>query len=284
MKNHKLSHFTAGMLLAVFCVTAVTGLSYSSAVNAQPGSTPPDGNVHANFSSVTSGKYLSGHGNLVPGQLEEGEVVAKKITGMDTVIPGYDLQEYGGYFRNAAANSAGVMAFGYRGIFAQTTSLDSNGIGGDFIGNNMGINAKTVTANGNAGWFSQTVTGTSARLATPDKAIYAQGDVQIDGHLRIDSIGNFHTANAGVTASVSAGNTNSSVVSCPANQVLISCGYKLCNNGNQPCNDPAPGLFKIAPSKIVIDDTNNQCIVGMQSYDTVTRYFAAQARCFNPKI
>lgn len=254
--KNKYTRFTAGMLLTALCVTTVTVLSYSSSVSAQPGNQPPLGNVNANFYTVKA------HNN-------------------DSV----PSNSAGSFVNDDQVSGLGLFSSGFKGIVAVTNSLGVNGIGGEFHGNNAGVIGLTSSVSGRGGIFNNITAGTSVQLGGPTEALFALGDVEFDGHLRTESIGKYVTTPAGITSTITSGNSGTSIAACPSNYyTLISCGYKLCSSSSQPCNDPGAGTYKIAPNKIVIDDANNQCIVGVHNYDSSTRYIMAQARCFNPNL
>lgn len=239
MKNFKPSmSFVASVILAALVVAPVFA--------AGPTQAPPTNLVNAQFNSVTTSSAT--------------------ITATAKAIEATTSDDFSttARFKNNGLN-------GYN-IGVQGESLGT--VGGLFYGGAYGIIAsnwdwKPGTA---AGYFTNKTTNPTnyVQLATPTKSIDAVGPANVNGHLAATSIGAFTTVT--ISSGPTGAATNAVMTpACPANYILLSCGFKNAGNNKSYLTNSYP-------------QANNSCYITVYNNELINLSYTGYARCFNPAL
>lgn len=275
-----------GSNVSVFSIDGAGNLSNPVAgASGQLNINDPDGFVSTSQGNTTAIKGTSGGTGIVGignGATGVGGAFNGTVTGITanvTGASGIGVQGIG-----KGTSSAGVEGFNNDNVVNAigvhgSAAVGPSGIGGSFSGTAYGVSGIGSGVSGSGGTFSNSTT--NVQLATPTKAISAQGDVDVVGHIKATNGIGTYTKRTGATGGILNGATGLASIACNTGEQMLSCGGYGVPSGFMPSPSSKTDLnYAVVRTHGI--GTTDYCDVALTNNSGVTLTVDAVAVCFDP--
>lgn len=294
MKKNLYSRFTP------LFISSVIAASLFVTVSAAPGGTPPQGNVDANFNTVTaergafSGLLLrktqknddavlrienpanQGYGISAVSEVTAGHF-ENRLTPFNRVYLAtpQDALSAVGRIRSSSTTTAEAGYFQHDSsenrVRLATPTDAINAVGNVTISGRLQASSASIVSDTTAAHFEHRLNRNSVDLGSSNYALNANGNVNVNGHLQATSIGSYITRTANFSVPTGASITYSNGTPCQTNEQPIACGYDI------PRGTPFD-TFHILGQQI----SGNQCTTNANNTSGRTIRITTSTLCFNP--